>query len=181
MKKKAASCNNEATISKGGIKMRKHIIFLVIVTFAFCLYVTPSANAATAEEEELQVAVNWNKAMNNADFELMSSLYFHSPKTSEFAPNKAGGLLIQGWEALEKWWKGNLGLPKGTFVNTQSNIQVTMITNDVAVITCYQTLIVNPPAAKEQSTDLIRNTRVVQKIDGKWLIMHDHASLLPNE
>ena len=160
--------------------MRKLTVLSVCVVLVLGLSFASSAMASD-EEDVLQVVTNWGIAMNTADVELMSSTYWHSPKTTNFSPNKAGAFLIQGWDALEKWWGGLLGMPQGTFVITQSNVQVTMVTNDVAVVTCYQALIVNPPADKEQSTNLVRNTRVVQKIGGKWLIVHEHASMLPTE
>lgn len=160
--------------------MKKFTVLSVCIVLVFGLSFATSAMASD-EEDILQVVENWSTAMNTADIELMSSTYWHSSKTTDFAPNKAGAFLVQGWDALGKMWKGYLGMPKGTFTNTHSNIQVTMLTNDVAVVTCYQTLIVNPPAAKEQTTNLMRNTRVVQKIGGKWLIVHDHASVLPTE
>jgi len=151
------------------------------IAMAFCLYVTPSAIAASAEDEVLQVAVNWDKAMNNGDFELMSSLYLHSPKTSEFAPNKGGAFLIYGWDALESIIKNTMGLPKGTFSGATHNVQVTMLGDNVALLTYYQNMTVNPPAENEQKTLLVRATRILQKVDGKWLIVHDHGSVFPTE
>lgn len=154
---------------------------LLCVTLAFCLALPPSATAASAEEEVLQVITNWDKAMNTADFDLMSSLYWHSAKMSEFAPAEGFPFLYQGWEALETWWKNYLGLPAGTFISTRHNIQVTILLDNVAIVTSYQNLVVNPPVMKEQTIIQGRNTTVVQKIRGKWLIVHGHGSVFPVE
>ena len=54
-----------------------------------------------------------------------------------------------------------------------------MLSDNVAIITSYNVCTVNPPAVKEQATYLVRGTFVVQKIGGKWLIVHEHSSLVP--
>ena len=57
--------------------MRKRTIYglLFIVTLVFCLSVTPSATAASAEEEVLQVATTFVKAFNNNDYKSIYSLF----------------------------------------------------------------------------------------------------------
>jgi uncharacterized protein (TIGR02246 family) len=163
--------------------MKTKIVFdlLCIVILALCLYVTPSANAMSAEEEVLQVVTNWTKAMNTADFELWSSLFWNSPKTSSFAPPKSAAFLIQGYEAILKNIKFQFECPEGTMKSSHHNPQVTMLKDDVAVVTLYRILTLNPPVVKEQITLQERQTLVVQKIEGKWLIVHDHGSVLPTE
>jgi ketosteroid isomerase-like protein len=87
--------------------------------------------------------------------------------------------LYQGWEQMEASWKDSFESPKGTYVHSMHQPQVTMLEDNAAVVTYYETVIINPPAVKEQTADQYRVTRVFQKIDGKWLIVHDHASALP--
>jgi len=57
--------------------------------------------------------------------------------------------------------------------------QVMMLSDNVAIITSYNVATEKPTAAKEQTTYLIRGTFVVQKIGGKWLIVYEHSSLVP--
>lgn len=154
---------------------------LTCVALALCLYITPSANAASAEEEVLQVPINWVKAFNSMDFELMSSLYWHSPKTSEFGPTPGRAFLSEDWEQLENKWKSNLKSPKGTYVFNLHNPQVTMLGDNAAVTTGYQTLVVKDPATEEELVIQLRQTLVVQKIDGKWVIAHHHSSVFAVE
>jgi ketosteroid isomerase-like protein len=144
-------------------------------------WLTPSASAATAEDEVLQVAKNFVKAFNTSDLELMSSLHWHSPKISTFTPSSTGAFLTQGWDMVEAVWRSNPGFPKGTWVITCHNPQVTLLRDDFAVITEYFIMTINPPASKEQSINQIRQTLVVQKISGQWLIVHEHASMFPTE
>lgn len=163
------------------MKTKTMFVLTIIGILTLCLSVSQPAVAATDEEDVLQVAENWNLAANTANFELLSSLYWHSPKLSEFAPLKAGAFLMQGWDTLEQWFKTYFEVPKGTVTSTYSNPLVTMITNDVAVLTFYQTLILNPPLVAEQTIIHNRVTLVVQKMGGKWVIVHDHASVFPTE
>jgi len=146
----------------------------------FCLSVAPSVMAASAEDEVLLVAKNFDKAANTVDFQLLSSLYWHSSKTSQFDPNTGFPFLYQGWEQMEKIWTNRFeGTQKGSVTMTMHHPQVTMLGDNAAVVTCYSTVTVNPPSVKEQTISQYRVTRVLQKIDGKWLIVHDHASPLP--
>jgi hypothetical protein len=72
--------------------------------------------------------------------------------------------------------KSTFEYPIGTIILALHNPQVVMLDNNVAIVTGYENVIVNPPAIKEQSVSQVRQTLVVQKIDGKWLIVHHHAS-----
>jgi hypothetical protein len=148
-----------------------------------CIYVIPSANAATAEEEVLQVEIDFIKSLTTGDASLGSSLYWRSPKTSTFYPGTPY-FLVKGWEDHEKMLKYRSSVSTGTsnpiFV-TFHDPQVIMIKDDVAVLTGYETLIETDQMTKKQTTMQNRFTRVLQKIGGKWLIVHDHASSLPVE
>jgi uncharacterized protein (TIGR02246 family) len=167
--------------TKGGMKMKKQIIYgvLLCITLAFFLCVTPSTNAATAEDEVLQVMTNWFNAYNTNNADLMASLYWNSPKFTAFCPDPSSAFLIQGWELNAAGWKPIAKAPIGTYVNTPSHIQVTMLTDNVAIITGYNTETDTNPTTKVQSTYHIRGTFVVQKIGGKWLIVHEHSSVFP--
>lgn len=161
------------------MRMRRILGLLICTALVFSLSSAQSANAASAEEEVLQVALNWAKAFNNSDFELMSSLYWHSPKISEVGPAPGYPFLYQGWDLLENDWRSNLKWPKGTYNIIVHNSQVNMLKDDVAVITSYQNITVNPPAEKDVTVVQIRQTLVVQKINGKWVIVHHHSSQFP--
>jgi hypothetical protein len=163
--------------------MKKQIIYglLIFVTLVFCLHLAPSASAASVEEEVMQVATNFVKAMNTNDNELMSSLWWNSPKTSTFGPPKGLAFLTQGWDSIMMWFKDLNKYPVGTFSRTIHNTQVTMLGDNIAVITAYSIFTQNPRVVKEQSVSQERSTFVVQKIGGKWVIVHAHASAFPTE
>ena len=153
------------------MKTRTMFCLVIISALAFCLAVSQPAIAASAEEEVLQVATNFIKAQNTNDSELMSSLWWHSPKTSYFNPG--GIFLTQGWLT------GAAG-EEGTVVFSLHHPQVTMMGDNAAVITGYLSVMNNDPETNQTtSTVQMKQTLVVQKIDRKWLIVHEHTSFLP--
>jgi uncharacterized protein (TIGR02246 family) len=159
--------------------MKRHITLLFSLLLVLCLSVAPSAMAASAEDEVLQVMTNWFKAQNTCDYELMSSLWWHSPKTSQFNPWKGGTFLIEGWDVIAEGFKSSYKQPVGTSTGSMRYPQVMMLGDNAAIITSYNVATENPPAVKEQITYLVRGTFVVQKIGGKWLIVYEHSSLVP--
>jgi uncharacterized protein (TIGR02246 family) len=163
------------------MKMKKQIIYgvLLCITLAFCLYSTPSASAASAEDEVLQVMTNWFKAFNANNADLMNSLYWNSPKTTAFGPWADDPFLGEGWESNMEGWKSMAKDPIGTYVNSPSHIKVTMLTDNVAIITGYNTQIYTDPTTKAQTVSQVRGTFVVQKTGGKWVIVHEHSSVFP--
>jgi ketosteroid isomerase-like protein len=162
--------------------MRKQNIYgpLFFLTLVFCLSWTPSAIAASPEEEVLQVIINQDNAMNTSDFELLSSLWWHSPKASFFGPIKKGSFLSQGWEEIAKLLKETLDVPAGTYNFLLRHPQVTMLGDNAAVITLYHVRVRTDPETKEKAIGTDRFTNVLQKIDGKWLIVHCHISDFPS-
>jgi ketosteroid isomerase-like protein len=151
--------------------MKSHATLLFSLVLVLCVSAAPSVMAASAEEEVLQVEKNWCKAFKNVDMELMSSLYWNSPKTTEYTPNES----YDGWEAIETNIKKYFGLGKGVFDWTYFDTQVVMLTDNVAIISGYHNLFEKPPGGNPYAL-ILRFTLVVQKIDGKWLIMHNNET-----
>lgn len=158
--------------------MKKKIKFWLscVSILLVCFCVTLSAEAASTEEEVLQVETDWIKAFNTMDFELMSSLYRHSPETTSFSPNSS--ILYQGWETIESGLKEYFKSPVGTYSWTMDNVNVTVLKADIAVITGKH-VVIDRPEGKEPMTGSHVFSRVLQKIDGKWLIVHEHESHIP--
>jgi len=136
---------------------------------------------ASDEDEVLKVMENWFTAFNTNDSELMASLYMNSTKTSGFGPSKDGAFLSQGWEKIAAAWIFDPDEPAGTTMNTNHHPQVILLGKDVAIFTNYNTSVYTDPNTKEQSIYQVRGTFVLQKINGKWSIVHEHSSMLPTE
>ena len=162
--------------------MRKYTVTMIIIALLSFLYIAPSASAASAEEEVLQVQANFMKALSAGDLEAITSLYWNSPKTSQFPPGSTPAFLIQGWgETFDKYWKYTLPSSSDTTIMTFHHPQVIMLKDDVAVIIGYECVLSTNSKTQEETTSHYRITRIVQKIKGKWLIVHDHASAFPIE
>lgn len=158
--------------------MKKLAVLSIFTVFVFSVSFTTSAMASD-EEDVLQVVENWTEAYNASDMDSMSSLY--SPDISIYTPPKSGAFLSRGWESLEKDLEPMFAMPEGTYSVSCYNTQAAMLDDSHAVITGYMIFTFNPPAVVEQTVALCRRTLVVQKIDGKWRIVHEHASSLPTE
>ena len=155
--------------------MRKCTIIMIIFALVCCFAMTSVASASD-EEEIIQVQRNFMKAYVTKDFNLMSSLYLHSSKTSTFDPGGQQPLLFRGWdETLKDGWKRGLDSRTENIAMDFVHPEVTMIKDDVAVLTGYEVVVATNPETKMQTTSHNRVTRVVQKVKGKWLIVHDHV------
>jgi hypothetical protein len=150
------------------VRTKTNIGFLTCIVLALFLCVTPYANAASAEDEVLQVATNFVKAMNDNNSELMASLWMQSPKTTYFNPS--GKFLTVGWMT---------NTPGGGEMFSLSHPRVTMLGDDAAIITGYFTIMKSDAVTKQLSSEDLKETLVVQKNQGKWLIVHEHSSFLP--
>ncbi|MBN1903974.1 MAG: nuclear transport factor 2 family protein [Deltaproteobacteria bacterium] len=139
--------------------------------------VAPSAAAAASDEEMIiQVQTNFMKAYSTKDLELMYSLYYHSSDTSTFNPGDQP-LLCKGWkEDLEERWRNTFASETNNVTVTFHNPQATKIKDDVAVLTGYEVATYTNPTTKEQTVNHNRVTRVVKKVNGEWLIVHDHVT-----
>jgi len=147
--------------------MRKKTIcgLLSIVALFFGYSFINSAVAASVEEDVLQVEIDWCKAFKKVDMELMSSLYWHSPKTSEVTPNES----YEGWDAIKENIKKYFELGEGVFDWTYFDTEVVMLSDNVAVVSGYHNMFEKPPGGDPYAL-ILRFTHVVQKIGGKWLI-----------
>ena len=166
---------------KEGIKMKKHYVLIIIVALVLCFSVAQSATAASAQEEVMQAVGNFIKAVNTSDYDLMSSIHLHSHTISKYYPGKEGAFISQGWEAFSITWKGMLADPPGTYMISPHNQQVTMLGNNVALVTQYFIYRYTNPTTKAQEISQFRSSLVFQKIKGEWLIVHEHTSEFPVE
>jgi hypothetical protein len=163
------------------MRTKTFIGFLACVALAIFFCLTPTASAASAKEEVLQVIKDMTKAIDNWDFDLQASLYWRSEEMSSFGPKKDTAFLTRGWEDNFKESDSMKALPKGAITWAFRNQEVTMLDDNAAIITTYAIVNVNPPLVKEVVTDHIRLTLVVKKVGGKWLIVHQHESFFPEE
>jgi len=155
------------------------IAVLAMVVFCLCFSVALPMAAASDEEDVMKVVTDFTKALNTLDYNLLSSIYWHSEKTASFEPTTGYPFLYEGWGAIGEWWKDLETTETVTNFQTLHQPRVTMLTDDVAVTAVYCNNVYTDPETGEQSASLLRQTLVVQKIKGKWLIVHHHCSQFP--
>jgi uncharacterized protein (TIGR02246 family) len=158
-------------IEAGGVA----VVFLVVSVLSVTVAYAGEALSGP-EAEVLEVERNWLKAFNTMDFDLMASVYHHGPETVSYSPNSATPFL--GWDAIVDGLKAYFNAPPGTYSWTMEDEQVTMLSRDVAIIHGAHT-VVDRPADGQEMTGKHLFTRVVQKIDGMWRIVHEHESHIP--
>lgn len=174
--------NKQITKEGGSImRIKACVCLLMFSVLTTCILISQPAAAASAENEVMQVVTDFTKALNTPDYKLMSTLWWHSEKASSFEPSTGYPFLYQGWDAIGEWWKDLESSETATNVQTLHHPRVTMLSDDVAVTTVYCNNVYTDPETRAQSVSLMRQTMVVQKIKGKWLIVHHHCSGFPVE
>ena len=77
--------------------------------------------------------------------------------------------------AIETNIKKYFELGEGIFDWTYFDTQVVMLTNNVAILSGYHNMFEKPPGMDPYAL-ILRFTLVLQKINGKWLIIHNNET-----
>ncbi len=137
----------------------------------------PTTNLTDAIKAEVKATVlQFGQALGTADAELLASLFLQSEKTNSFSTSEP--LRINGWSEVQGSFKGLLSLPPGSVSLVPRQGRIDLLGNDAALWTGHFILNVRPPEESPQSVNG-RFTSVLQKADGKWLIVHMHTSAVP--
>ena len=140
-----------------------------------------TANAQTVGEDALRAEVaaassQFLEALNTGDGELFDSLWLQSDNASRF--NTSQPFRIEGWSDVRQTYAGILSLPTGSVTLNARQVRIDLLGDDVAIITSHFVLNLRPPGGTRR-TITGRSSSVLQKIDGKWLRVHFHTSVLP--
>ena len=137
----------------------------------------PTTDPTDAIKAEVAAAVRqFGQALSTADAELLASLFLQSEKTNSFSSSEP--LRINGWPEVEGSFKGLLSLPPGSVSLVPRQGRVDLVGDDAALWTGHFILNIRPPGESPQTVNG-RFTSVLQKVDGKWLIVHMHTSAVP--
>ncbi|MFQ5794519.1 MAG: YybH family protein [Candidatus Bipolaricaulia bacterium] len=154
------------------------LVFAIALGFWFS--VTPVTLADTMEDEVLAVAQQYGQAFNTGDFELMASLWWQSEEITHFYGEEP--FRQDGWSQVGEFYGSVLNffaqLPPGSVSLSFRQPRVTLLGDDVAIFTDHWVFSLQIPGGP-QETAAGRATGVYQKIEGKWLIVHLHISVLP--
>ncbi len=140
-----------------------------------------TATAQTADEDALKAEVaaataQYVQAFNTSDIDLLDTVSLQSDKATHISPTEP--FRIDGWTDVRRALAGELSLPPGSFSLVPRQSRIDLIGDDVALWTGHFILNIRPPEGSPQTVNG-RLTSVLQKVDGKWLIVHIHSSALP--
>lgn len=161
--------------------MKKLIGLIVVAGLTLALLVSPAASGSPGVEEEvLSLLPIYEQAFETGDAEAMAGLYWHDERLTAFWPDAETAFRIDGWTQMENQLKGITGfisqLPPGA-LNLEIRQPSITVVGDVAIATAYWLMTMLTPEGSEVIQGRI--SEVWKKIDGKWVIIHEHLSLFP--
>ena len=166
-------------------KTLKKLTILVVLTIAVVGSIlgglSATANAQSDDEDALRaeveaVARKLGETLNTSDGELFDTLWLQSDKTTYFPPSQP--FRVDGWPEVRQPFAGLLGLSPGAVNVVVRRERIDLVGDDVAIRTDHFILRIQPPGGTTRTING-RFSRVLQKVDGKWLNVHGHTSALP--
>jgi len=126
--------------------------------------------------EEVRIANSlFYQAMEDGDSELMSAVWLHADWVKCIHP---GWDLITGWEkVLESWeqiFEGKTGMRIAP-----ADVEIT-VEGNFALVSCYEDLAIFLPQRAAPVSARTTATNLFQLAGGEWLMIHHHASQVPN-
>ena len=166
-------------------KTLKKLTILVVLTIAVVGSIlgglSATANAQSDDEDALRaeveaVARQLGEALDISDGELFDTLWLQSDKTTYFPPSQP--FRVDGWPEVRQPFAGLLGLSPGAVNVVVRRERIDLVGDDVAIRTDHFILRIQPLGGTTRTING-RFSRVLQKVDGKWLNVHGHTSALP--
>ena len=166
-------------------KTLKKLTILVVVSLAVIGGIWGGLSATATAENHDEAAIKaeveatvrqLGQALNTSDGVLFDSLWLQSDKTTYFSGRQP--FRVDGWPDVRQPWAGLLSLPPGNVFVVVRQQRIDLLGDDVALRTGHFIITIQPPGG-ERTTINGRFSRVMQKVDGKWLIVHGHTSALP--
>lgn len=146
--------------------MRNIVLFVVAMTFAVCAF------AESPEQAIVSVITKQAEAWNRGDLEGFMDGYLKSDELV-FTSNSR---VRRGWQVTCDAYKARYGTAKETMGKlTFSKLEVHLIADQAAWVLGRWDL----AGPKEASGGIF--TLVMRRIDGNWLVVHDHTSADPAE
>ncbi len=139
-----------------------------ILALLFCTFIAPNTQAQTADDEAA-VKAFWQEtwqAFEAGDYEKMWAAY--TDNATEIGPD---GSLTSGKKALREGWDAFMQMVDEKPRFTSENVNVRMLTADVAVLTWDSTADIK--IGGQPMGGKTRGMGVVRKINGKWFVECD--------
>ena len=162
--------------------MRKLIGLVIVLVLILTLFSSLTVTASSEVEEELlALGIKFEQAFETGDLKTLEELFWHDERLTIFWPDPDTALRMDGWSQFQGYLKGMTyylsQLPPGT-VNFEIRQPSINVMEDVAIVTSYWILTMPTPEGG-MAVSQGRSTLVCKKMDGKWVIIHAHASVFP--
>ena len=152
--------------------MKKHIL-LPLALASWVLLALPLARAANEEQEIRDLIDRWEKAFRAKNAGEVMACY--APGNRVVAFDIVPPLVRIGRDAYRKNYEDFFAMYQGPLQTEIRELKVT-VGGDVAFVTCLERLsgVLN---GGQKSDMWCRVTSGLRKLEGKWLIVHDHVSV----
>jgi len=161
--------------------MRKLIGWVIVLVLILAFFSSLTVTASTEEEELFALGTKFEQAFETGDLKTLEDLFWHDERLTIFWPDPDTALRMDGWSQFQGYLKGMTyylsQLPPGT-VNFEIRQPSINVMEDVAIVTSYWILTMPTPEGG-MAVSQGRSTLVCKKMDGKWVIIHAHASVFP--
>lgn len=135
-----------------------------------------AGSAAAKGNAEAQIRAledQFTKAVSAKDVNAIMALYV--PGNELFVFDVIPPRQYVGWDAYKKDWQDFLGSVQGPIKTEQNDLQITSDGGDLAYSHSIQHV---TGTSNGKPFDLaLRFTHVYRKMNGKWMIIHEHASV----
>lgn len=129
------------------------------------------SNAGASEEAQVRKLIeNWASAISSRDRAAILAHHSSDMLMFDFPPP-----LVRGIDAYDRTWDFFFASPKGPIRFVPSELEVTA-GDDVAFASC----LIHCEGTSAGPVDL-RLTVGLRKIDGEWIVMHEHHSVPSHE
>ena len=159
----------------------KRMVGLVVAVGLVLVFLSCPLTALAGEEELLPVLAQYEQAFEAGDAEALGDLYWHDERLTVFWPEPETAFRVDGWTQWKSYLKSFTTLisqlPPGAF-NLEIRQPMITVVGDVTIVTSYWTGTMLVPQVGSQVMQG-RETLVWKKIDGKWVIIHEHTSAFP--
>lgn len=117
------------------------------------------------------------EAFNTSNIDLLDSVFIQTEKASWISA--FGPFRVDGWDDVRSdVFARLLSLPPGAVNLAVRQARIDMLGDDAAVSSTHWVLTIRPPGAAPITYNG-RSTSVRELVDGEWLYVHGHTSLLP--
>jgi ketosteroid isomerase-like protein len=155
--------------------MKPSRAWVCLLSFAVALAAASSSRAAGPEDEVRLFVQGYLNAANALDIATLMRMYAPGSGTTVVR----NGTITYGWDAINAQAKRSIGIAvRDSFEVSAEDMRVTPLGPQNAYVVTPLILTEETPVGPNRRHGAL--TLIVEKRQGKWLILHDHTTLTPN-